>query len=216
MNRVIKILIADDFLMIRNGLRLMLENQNKVTPLITEASNGKEILDLIEGQEFDIILLDITMPEMDGITVLKKLKDIQCEIPVLILTMHKEESVIKQALDHGAYGYILKNSGLEELIKAIQTVLKKERYFSNEITQLLFHSNKVNEKKSIIDFESNLTRREIQILSFIIKEKTNQEIANELCVSKRTIEGHRKNIMAKLNVKSTIGLVKYALKNGFE
>lgn len=210
----LNLLIADDHSMIRNGLIAMLKQQDKFTANIMEATNGNEVLKLIQDHPFDIVLLDITMPEVDGITVLKKLKSLESDVPVLVLSMHNEKSVIKQALDNGAYGYLLKNSGLEEITKAIFTVIRKQKYFSNEVTQELFSEND-SKAKSSIQFEHNLSRREIQILSLIVKELTSQDIADELFISKRTVEGHRKKIMSKLGIKTSIGLVKYALDNNF-
>lgn len=213
----INLLIADDHAMIRNGLKLVIENQNQFEAEIKEATNGIEALEIIAQHPLDIILLDITMPEMDGLTVLKKLNSKGIKIPVLILTMHKDEGIIKQAFQLGAIGYILKNSGMEEILKAIRTVEKGERYFGNEIAQMIFSENKqLKERKTAIQFEDNLSKRELQILSLIIKEYSSQEIADELSISKRTIEWHRQNLIAKLHVKSTVGLVKYALQNGFE
>lgn len=210
----LNLLIADDHSMIRNGLISMLKQQDKFIANIMEATNGNEVLKLIQDHPFDVVLLDITMPEVDGITVLKKLKSMESEVPVLVLSMHNEKSVIRQALDNGAYGYLLKNSGLEEITKAIFTVIRKQKYFSNEVTQELFSEND-SKTKSSIQFEHNLSRREIQILALIVKELTSQDIADELFISKRTVEGHRKKIMSKLGIKTSIGLVKYAIDNNF-
>ena len=208
------ILIADDHSMVRNGIKLMLHQQNYFVPNVTEASDGMEVIKLVSNQDFDVILLDISMPKMDGISVIRKLKTLDKMTRVLALTMHKEENIIKQVLDAGALGYILKSSGLEELVKAINTVKRNERYFSNEVAQILFEENKV--KKQVPGVLLNLSKRETQILSMIVKELTNQEIATELNISRRTIEGHRKSLMKKLNVKTSIGLVKLAMKNGIE
>ncbi len=216
-NKEINVLIADDHLMIRSGIKLMLEQQKQFTPVISEASTGLEVLDVLKTTVIDVIFLDLTMPEMDGLSVLNKLKASDIHIPVIVLTMHKDETIVKQALDLGALGYLLKNSGVEELVKATFTVLRGERYFSNEVTQLIFQDDKRSkEMKSIIQFEDNLSKREIQIMALIVKEHTNHEIADILHISKRTIEGHRKKIMEKLNINSTVGLVKYALKNGYD
>lgn len=218
MSNKIKILLADDHKMVRNGLILMLEQQKTFEPIITEVVNGKEVFEKLEHNTYDLILLDLSMPIMDGITVLKKLRVLENQTPVLVLTMHNEESIIKQAIDLGAYGYILKDSGLEELIKAILTVKNCERYFSNEISQILFskklkHDGHKSSSKPD-KLEDGLTKRETQILTLLVKEYSNQQIADYLFISKRTIEGHRKNIMAKLNIKNAVGLIKYAMENG--
>lgn len=218
MSKEIKILLAEDHQMVRNGLILMLEQQKAFEPDITEVVNGTEVFEKLEHNTYDLILLDLSMPVMDGIAVLKKLRTLGIETPVLVLTMHNEEGIIKQALDLGAYGYILKSSGLEELVKAILTVKDYERYFSNEISQILFSKKtKSVSKKTRLEStnpEDTLTKREIQILSLLVKEYSNQQIADHFFISKRTIEGHRKNIMAKLNIKNAVGLIKYAMENG--
>jgi DNA-binding NarL/FixJ family response regulator len=210
----INMLIADDHSMIRGGLIALLEHQERFKANITEAVNGKEALQLATSNHFDLILLDITMPEMDGITVLKKLKELGCEIPVLVMSMHNERTIIRQALEAGAYGYLLKNTGLEELTKAIFTVVRKQKYYSNEVTQVLFNDGKAP-TKSDIHFEHNLSKREVEVLELIVKEYTSQDIADKLFISKRTVEGHRKKIMSKLGIKTSIGLVKFALENNF-
>lgn len=143
----INVLIVDDHVMIRNGLKLMLENQNKFSPLLFEAAGGKEALQIIKSEQIDVVLLDVTMPEIDGLTVLRKLKELNSEIPVIMLTMHKDKTIIKQAYEFGAHSYVLKNSGLDELTKAILTVINNEKYFSNEISQLLFDEKKIIKRK---------------------------------------------------------------------
>jgi DNA-binding NarL/FixJ family response regulator len=216
MKKEIKILIADDHAIIRKGLNLMLEHQQHFIPLVTEVTNGQEVIDIIKTTSFDVILLDMSMPILDGLAVLKKMLILEIKIPVLVLTMHSDESIIKQALNAGATGYLLKNSGIEELVKAILTVIKNEKYYSNEIAQILFsEKQKADDKKEKAFFHDNLSKREVQILMLLVKEYSSQKIADELFISKRTIEGHRKNIMSKLGIKTTVGLVVYALQNGY-
>ena len=216
MKKEIKILIADDHAIIRKGLNLMLEHQQHFIPLVTEVTNGQEVIDIIKTTTFDFILLDMSMPILDGLAVLKKMLILEIKIPVLVLTMHSDESIIKQALNAGATGYLLKNSGIEELVKAILTVIKNEKYYSNEIAQILFsEKQKADDKKEKAFFHDNLSKREVQILMLLVKEYSSQKIADELFISKRTIEGHRKNIMSKLGIKTSVGLVVYALQNGY-
>ena len=215
MSKVLRILIADDHEMIRKGLTLMLETQKKIDLTISQAANGIEVLQQTNLNTFDLIILDINMPLMDGITTLSKLKECNISTPILMLSMHKEEKLIKQAIKSGATGYILKNSSLDEIIKAITKTIKKERYYSNEVSQLLINENSQN-KKELLNNEFNLTLREIQILSMLVKEMTSQEIGDYLFISKRTVEGHRNKIMDKVGVKSSIGLVKFALQHGLE
>lgn len=212
---MINLLLVDDHELVRKGLTLMLETQKNIDLKITPAKNGKEALKLLEKQAFDLIMLDINMPVLDGISTLKRIKEQEIETPVLMLTMHKEEDLIRNALSKGAAGYILKNSNLEEIIKAVLTALKRERYLSNEVTEILIN-HKTDSEPSLIQNEFNLTLREIQIISMLVKEMTSKEIGDQLFISKRTVEGHRNNIMEKIGVKSAVGLVKFAMKYGIE
>ncbi len=215
MSKSLKILIADDHEMIRNGLTLMLETQKEIDLHISQASNGNEVLQQLNRYTFDLVILDINMPLLDGISTLKKIKDRGISTPVLMLSMHKEEKLIKQAIKAGALGYILKNSSLEEIIKAIKTTIKRDRYFSDEVS-LVITNDFDNNKTQILHNEFNLTLREIQILTMLVKEMTSQEIGDYLFISKRTVDGHRNKIMEKIGVKSAIGIVKFAIKHGLE
>ena len=134
-----------------------------------------------------------------------------------MLTMHKDENIVRQIFELGAKGYLLKNAGTEEILKAIETVMRGERFFCNEIAQMLFMDNiriKQNQKK--VQLEDQLSIREIEILVLICKEMSSKEIADKLNVSTRTVEWHRNRMIDKLNVKSSIGLVKYAIQHGFD
>jgi DNA-binding NarL/FixJ family response regulator len=213
--KIINLLLVDDHELVIKGLTLMLETQKNIDLKITPAKNGKEALKLLEKQAFDLIMLDINMPVLDGISTLKKIKEQEIETPVLMLTMHKEEDLIRNALSKGAAGYILKNSNLEEITRAIITTLKRDRYLSNEVADILFKQKSENQP-TLIQNEFNLTLREIQIISMLVKEMTSKEIGDQLFISKRTVEGHRNKIMEKIGVKSAVGLVKFAMKYGIE
>lgn len=213
MNKI-RLLLVDDHELIRKGLTLMLETQKKINLEITHCSNGKDALKLMSEQIFDLIILDINMPILDGITTLKKMKNLEITIPVLMLSMHKEDDLIKEAINHGASGYILKNSNLDEILKAILSTLKREQYYSNDVSDIL--TKKDEKVPNLIQNEYNLSLREIQIISMLVKEMTSQEIGDKLFISKRTVEGHRNNIMEKIGVKSAVGLVKFAVKYGIE
>ena len=209
------ILIVEDHHLVRSGLLLMLENQTVFQTEITEASNGVEALDLLQKKSFDIVVLDISMPLMDGVEVLKKIKKHFKNLPVLMLTMHNEEKLIKKVIKLGASGYLLKSSATNDLIQAILEISKGNNFFTDDILTILARENEKEDrgrarKKKVEDL---ISEREIEILRLIVKEKTNKQIAEELSLSSRTIEGHRINIMEKLNIKTTIGLVKYAIKS---
>jgi DNA-binding NarL/FixJ family response regulator len=211
MKKVVNILIADDQVIVRNGLRFMLEIQENFTPVIEEACNGAEVLDLVGKSDFDILLLDIQMPKMDGITTITKLREKGNKIPILVLSAMNEETIIRQVIEGGCDGFILKDAGSEELIRSIETILEGAPYFGNSISQILLGKNK---KSTHFGIESALTKREFQILQLIAMERSHDEIADELKISRRTVEGHKKNLTAKLNVRGSVGLVKYAINNG--
>jgi DNA-binding NarL/FixJ family response regulator len=214
MNKI-RLLLVDDHELIRKGLTLMLETQKKINLEITHCSNGKDALKLMSEQFFDLIILDINMPVLNGISTLKKMRTLDISTPpVLMLSMHKEEDLIKEAIKHGASGYILKNSNLDEILKAILSTLKREQYYSNDVSDIL--TKKEEKVPNLIQNEYNLSLREIQIISMLVKEMTSQEIGDKLFISKRTVEGHRNNIMEKIGVKSAVGLVKFAVKYGIE
>ncbi len=211
----INLLLVDDHELVRKGLTLMLKTQKKIELAIAQASNGREALKLLKDYNYDLIILDVNMPVMDGITTLKKMKENKINIPVLILSMHKEEDLIRDAIDKGAAGYILKNSSLDEIMKAMISTVKRDRYYSNEVADILINQDK-KEVPKLIQNEYNLTLREIQIISMLVKEMTSQEIGDYLFISKRTVDGHRNKIMDKIGAKSAIGLVKFAVKYGIE
>lgn len=215
MKKKLKILLADDHLIIRNGLTLMLNQQKTFHVEISEANDGNEVIELIENssEPFDIIIMDINMPEKDGITTTKYLTNKYKGIKILALSMHSEDYLVQQMLNAGAMGYLLKNAGIEELTKAIQTILRSKKYFSNDIAQLLLRNNstKISNNESTNKPQKLLTVREKEILKLIADELTTSEISKKLQISIRTIDGHRRHIIKKLNIKTTIGLAKYAL-----
>lgn len=215
-NKTIKILIADDHLVVRNGLVLMLNQQKSFTPKISEAGDGNEVIAMVEKEMFDIIIMDIGLPNRDGISTTKYLTVKYPGIKILALSMHNEVYIIKQMLSAGAMGYLLKTTGIEELTNAILSVLDSKKYFSNEVSQALISNNlaTTNKNKSKEFNENELTNRESEVLFHIANELTNSVISKKLNLSVRTIEGYRKNILKKLNIKTSAGLIKYAIYNG--
>lgn len=215
--KTLKILITDDHKLIRKGVKLMLENQNEFNYEITEAATGTEALNLVEATTFDIIILDLSLPDIKGIDVLKAIKKRIPSPPVLIQSMHIEKSIIKQAIGFGASGYLLKNAENDELVHAILDCLNNKKYFSNEVIQVLYSDREEIEKETKQDeLLKSLTQRELEILNLIAQEMTNQEIADSLFISKRTVETHRDRITKKLNIKTTIGLIKFAISKKLE
>ena len=216
----IKLLIVDDHLMVRNGLKLMINQQAIFVPNITEAKTSAEAIEMINKIDYDVILLDISLPDKNGIETTKTILKLKPASKILIVTMHEEDFIINQVIKAGAFGYILKDISLDELAKAIVTVSKSKTYFCNEVSQILL--GKISNQQSKINKPNLkealgigvLSTREKEIMHYIAKEYKSVQIAEKLFISKRTVDGHRKNIMVKLHLKSTAGIVKYAVENG--
>jgi DNA-binding NarL/FixJ family response regulator len=209
----IKILIADDHKIFRQGVRAIL-SQHKDFIVTGEAASAIEIFDHLEIHETDLILLDINLGGEDGIQVAGMLRDQYPSVRILALTMHGEEAYIIKMLESGTTGYILKNSGMEELVAAIRTVASGNTYLGKEVTEILIkHMHSPEEKSLAPDTGLPLTHREKQILKLIAREHSNAEIATKLFISIRTVDTHRRNLLQKLNLKNTAGLVKYAIKH---
>jgi DNA-binding NarL/FixJ family response regulator len=211
----IQIAIVDDHEIVRDGIKILLEDEPGFD-IICEAQTGKEAITLCKSgdHDIDLIIMDITMPEMDGIEATKIIKEKYPDIKVLALTMLSEDQHIRKMIKAGASGYILKSSGKQELIKAINTIMSGQHYFSNDATQAILQELVSPELKRVKDDdEIHITDRELEVLQLIVNEYTNQEIADKLFVSVRTVDAHRRNLLQKTGAKNTAGLVKYALKN---
>ncbi|MBE0668440.1 MAG: response regulator transcription factor, partial [Bacteroidales bacterium] len=205
----IRVALADDHQLFRNGLRILLGAYPDLE-VIAEASNGIELLKVLEHCESDIVLMDINMPEMDGIEATAKIAVSCPDIKVIALSMYGEEEYYYRMVEAGAKGFILKDSDISEVRDAIIAVNKGGNYFSQE---LLYHvirriKNREQEVKG-----SNLSKREKEILMKICEGLSNHEIADALFISKRTVDKHRANLLAKTNSKNTASLILYAIKN---
>ncbi|MDX9882540.1 MAG: response regulator transcription factor [Prolixibacteraceae bacterium] len=205
-----KIIIVDDHTLFRNGLKILLNNL-KDYRVVAEASNGKEFLDLLETIRPDLVLLDIEMPVMDGIkaaeTALKKFP----ELKIITLSMYGEEDYYYQMVNAGVKGFVLKNSDIKEVKAALETVFEGGSYFSSELLENLVNNLKTIKKDK--ELHTELSEREMEILVLICQGYSNQEIADQLFISKRTVDKHRANILEKSESKNTAQLVVYAIKN---
>jgi DNA-binding NarL/FixJ family response regulator len=206
----IKILLADDHLIIRDGIKLMLK-KNLNFKIVAEAANGGEVIQYLydNPNSIDVVLMDINMPIMNGIEAAKIILEKFSDVKVLALTMHAEESYITNMLKAGALGYILKESKTEELVSAIKSVARGEKYYSNEVSVTLINSLMNGDKPQ----ESELSDREAQVLSHIATGLTNKEVGEILYISGRTVESHRRNIMGKLDLRNTAEMIRYALEH---
>jgi two-component system, NarL family, response regulator NreC len=208
----IQILIADDHGVLRAGLRTLL-NAEPNLEVVGEASDGDTVLRLANELRPDIVLLDISMPGPGGIEVTRQLKASLPELRVLILTAHEDESMLREAVQAGAAGYIIKRAVESELINAILSVSRGDLYVHPAMTRALLKETSLFPSMPEPSVES-LTPREIEVLRLIAKGYTNGQIAKELSLSVRTVESHRANLMGKLELRSRVELVRYAMEHG--
>jgi DNA-binding NarL/FixJ family response regulator len=205
----IRIIIADDHQLFRNGLKILL-NSFPEFEVTGEASNGKEFLELLKTVQADIALMDINMPEMDGIEATRKGIKINPSVSVIALSMYGEEEYYYKMVDAGAKGFLLKDSDISEVKEAILAVVKGGSYFSQELLYHVIQKIKHREQETK---SANLSKREREILAKICEGLSNQEIAEALFISKRTVDKHRANLLGKTNSKNTASLILFAIKN---
>lgn len=210
MQQVTRLLIVDDHQMLIDGIKALLQEEIAFE-IVATAHNGREALEILATNSIDIVLTDISMPEIDGIELTKRIKELYSNIKVLALSMFSEKQKIREMIDAGVSGYILKNTGKEELVGALQKIANGGIFFGDEVTNEMMKMMNEKEvpKKEIV----NLTFREREILKLIAKEYSNSKIAEELFISERTVETHRKNIFRKTNTKSIVGLIKFAFEH---
>jgi DNA-binding NarL/FixJ family response regulator len=213
-NKIIKVLLVDDHKIVRDGIKVLLQDESDIE-VIGEAENGKHALEVLNEITPDLLIVDINMPVMNGIECAREVVKHFPQVKILALTMLNEQEHIKNMVAAGAGGYILKNSGKEELIDAIKTVTSGENYFSDEVKNIIM-MNIVKRKTMGSKIEGEpipLTNREKDVLKYIVQEFTNQEIAEKLFISVRTVDAHRRNLLEKTGARNTAGLVKFALEN---
>lgn len=208
-----KILIVDDHFVFREGVQLLLKQSNPDFEIL-EASNGKEALAIIRTHKIEVVLMDVEMPEMNGLECLKELKQTEFStLPVVMLTMHNQLNQMLQAYDLGANGYLTKDSSIKEVILAIEIVTQGEDYYASAI-RTPFLKELARREHTFFEKVNKLTSREIEVLQMICREFSTEEIASNLFVSPLTINNHRRSLIAKTGTKNVAGLVMYAIKNG--
>ena len=209
---MIRVAIADDHKLFREGLRFLMDQMDNLE-VVFEASNGRELLVTIAEHQTDVLLLDLDMPEVDGLEALKQLRPIQPDLGIIILTMHSDAKMVAYLMELGANSYLLKDTSPEEFQKAITSVVEEGFYFNKMVSQAMLGGLKGQvKKKPSLGYRESLTSREIEVLELICQEYTAKEIAEKLFISHRTVEGHRKNLIDKLGVKNTAGLIVKAIK----
>jgi len=203
------VIIVDDHKMFRSGLRFLLNNVPNIK-VIGEASNGTEFLQIAEKEPIDIALMDINMPEMNGIEATKIAMEKFSDLKVIVLSMHGEEEYYDQMLDAGVKGFLLKNSGADELIQALEAVMAGKSYFSQELLVNILDQKRQQELNTNA---VKLSNRELEVLKLICDGYSNAEIAEALFISQRTVDRHRSNLLSKTACKNSTSLVMYAVKN---
>lgn len=210
---MIKVLVADDHRMFVDGIESILRNEEDIQ-VVGKCFDGASVFKEIEAKEPDVVLLDISLPEMSGIDVCKRLTATHPQTRVLAVSMHNDASFVSEILKNGAMGYILKNTGKAELVMAIKNVYAGKSYFSKEVSETIMRGLvQQGDNKKPAEPQIVLSEREKEILALIAEEFTTQEIAQKLHLSFKTVEGHRRNLFSKLNVRNAAGLVRVALEN---
>lgn len=212
--RKVKILIADDHAMIRDGVRSLL-SRNKEWSVVGEASNGEQAITFYNTLEPDLMILDISMPEKNGMEVAKHILSQHTNAKIIILSMFEDEDYISKCMETGVMGYVVKSETGDELEKAVQTVLRGQNYFSSLVQTVIFKKYSTNiSKKKTVEPDVRLTAREVEIVKLIGEGLTSHQMADKLFISPRTVETHRANLMKKVGVKNSIELVKKVEKMG--
>lgn len=208
-----RILIADDHQLLRAGLCALLR-AHAGFEVVGEAADGREAVDLARELEPDLLLLDISMPVMDGITATREARRLLPRVKILILTVHEDETLLREALEAGATGYVVKRAAESELVNAILAAMRGELYIHPSMTRALIEPPAQEPQHRRLGEVEHLTPREIEVLSLIAEGFTNAQVAEQLGLSVRTIESHRANIMGKLGIDTRAELVHYALRQG--
>ncbi|PKM51178.1 MAG: DNA-binding response regulator [Firmicutes bacterium HGW-Firmicutes-7] len=209
MNKI-RILIADDHLMVREGLKQLIELEEDIV-VVAQAGDGKEAIQKIVKYSPDVVLLDINMPIMNGLEVIKYLKSEKIDANILMLTLHNEVEYLFKAVEIGVKGYVLKDSEADVLIKAIREIYKGDSYIQPNMAAKLFQKmNDQSEKTSTCD---KLTKRELEVLKLITEGLLNKEIAHMLCISEKTVKNHISNIFKKIEVSDRTQAAVFAIKN---
>ena len=211
-DHVYRIVIADDHSLIRKGLRTIIELESDMQ-VIGEAGDGKQLLRFLAREQPDMVIMDISMPNINGIDAIGKVLALYPEIRILMLTMHRNSQYFYNAISAGAHGYLIKDDSDTELLTAIDTVRSGKTYISpqlsSEVADTMLSAFREHRDPSII----SLTPRERDVLDLVVKGHTSKQIADILCLSPRTIDHHRASLLKKFKMKNTVDLVKYVVKN---
>jgi DNA-binding NarL/FixJ family response regulator len=211
--RVIRILLADDHQIVRQGLRMLLEAESDME-VIGEADNGRKVLKLAQEMLPDVIIMDLSMPELNGIEATRQILSGSPAVKVVALSMHSDSLFVLNMIRSGASGYLLKDCALEELVKAIRTVVSQKTYLSPGVSDIVIKDFVTGWQTTSTSAFSVLSAREREVLQLMAEGKSTNQIADGLCVSVKTVEAHRKQVMTKLGIHSVAELTKYAIRQG--
>jgi len=212
--KMTNILIADDHAMFADGISSILDTEADIN-VIGKCLDGPSVLEFLKENKVDVLLLDVNLPGMSGIDVCKTVTAKYPAVKVIAISMFNEESFVTEILNNGAKGYVLKNTGRDELLRAINTVLTGKSYFSDDVTETIMKglmSQRTGSKKAKKEIPK-ISKREKEVLDLIVKEHTTQEIAKKLFISLKTVESHRSNLLAKMNARNTAGLVRITMEH---
>lgn len=207
MNSIIRVIIADDFEIIRHGIKRVLDFEENIS-VVSEASDGREIIGLLNLFKPDVLLLDMSMPGFTGIEILKQIRNQNIKVKVIMLTVEKSSSLINSAIEFGADGYVLKESTTNEIVEAITFVMKGEKYLDKSLMKLMFDLYKTKTEEGVF---SELTKRELEILYYLSKGLSNKNIALELFLSEKTIKNNLTKIYRKIDVNDRVHAVIIAI-----
>ncbi|MFB6257393.1 MAG: response regulator [Flavobacteriales bacterium] len=213
---MIRLLLADDHKIVRNGIKALMVKAEDIE-VVEECSSGREVVQALEnGADLDVIAMDLSMPDMDGIEATERIMELDPDAKVIGLSMHNEEIFISKILNAGARGYILKNANEEDLIQGVRTIYSGSSYFGEGVTEIMMSKymkgkGSSREGSPYLIKAEDLTEREKEVLCLIAEERTNAEIAEKLFISKRTVDSHRKHLLEKTGAKNTAGLVRFAM-----
>lgn len=206
---MIKVSITDDHYVVLKGIESLLKDEKNIR-VISIHENGKDTLKAFEVEQPDILILDINLPDINGIMLTKTIAKSFPKVRVIAMTNHEDVSFVKRILDNGAYGYLLKNAHKDELLQALETVSRGENYLQKDIKKKILNQSLGRKEYSAL--QPKLTRRETEVLKAIYEELTTNEISEKLFVSPKTVEAHRMNIMSKLGAKNSVGMIKIAIE----
>jgi DNA-binding NarL/FixJ family response regulator len=213
MNRPIRIILADDHQIVRQGLRILLEAETDMQ-IVAEADNGRKVLKLAQELLPDIIIMDLSMPELNGIEATRQILSGAPEVKVIALSMHSDSLFVLNMIKSGASGYLLKDCALEELVKAIRAVVDDKTYLSPGVSDIVIRDFVTGWQTTNSSAFSVLSPREREVLQLMAEGRSTNQIADGLCVSVKTVEAHRKQVMTKLGIHSVAELTKYAIRQG--